>query len=78
MGVEMEAAKTVKDVSPHEFVKAYSSHLKRSGKVALSLSLRLSVFIRIFEFWARLYAFVLGLKLDFRRRWLHMRNGVVV
>lgn len=26
-------AKTVKDVSPHEFVKAYSSHLKRSGKV---------------------------------------------
>lgn len=26
-------AKTVKDVSPHEFVKAYSAHLKRSGKV---------------------------------------------
>ncbi|KAG5522744.1 hypothetical protein RHGRI_034781 [Rhododendron griersonianum] len=35
MGVEMEAAKTVKDVSPHEFVKAYSSHLKRSGKMEL-------------------------------------------
>lgn len=29
----MEAGRTVKDVSPHEFVKAYSSHLKRSGKV---------------------------------------------
>lgn len=29
----MEAARTVKDVSPHEFVKAYASHLKRSGKV---------------------------------------------
>ncbi|KAF7124365.1 hypothetical protein RHSIM_Rhsim12G0151900 [Rhododendron simsii] len=43
MGVEMEAAKTVKDVSPHEFVKAYSSHLKRSGKVSLSLSLSLSL-----------------------------------
>ncbi|KAL8528433.1 hypothetical protein ACS0TY_006023 [Phlomoides rotata] len=28
-------AKTVKDVSPHEFVKAYSSHLKRSGKMEL-------------------------------------------
>ncbi|KAK8967802.1 40S ribosomal protein S19-3 [Platanthera guangdongensis] len=31
----METAKvgrTVKDVSPHEFVKAYSAHLKRSGK----------------------------------------------
>ncbi|CAA6667365.1 unnamed protein product [Spirodela intermedia] len=28
----MEAARTVKDVSPHEFVKAYASHLKRSGK----------------------------------------------
>lgn len=25
--------KTVKDVSPHEFVKAYAAHLKRSGKV---------------------------------------------
>ncbi|KAL9321707.1 hypothetical protein ACSQ67_009760 [Phaseolus vulgaris] len=29
----MATARTVKDVSPHEFVKAYSSHLKRSGKV---------------------------------------------
>ncbi|KAK7838804.1 rna polymerase ii c-terminal domain phosphatase-like 4 [Quercus suber] len=27
----MEAARTVKDVSPHEFVKAYAAHLKRSG-----------------------------------------------
>ncbi|KAK1359837.1 putative ribosomal protein S19e, Winged helix-turn-helix DNA-binding domain protein [Heracleum sosnowskyi] len=32
----MEAAgKTVKDVSPHEFVKAYAAHLKRSGKMEL-------------------------------------------
>ncbi|OAY77948.1 40S ribosomal protein S19 [Ananas comosus] len=31
----MEAARTVKDVSPHEFVKAYSAHLKRSGKMEL-------------------------------------------
>lgn len=29
----MATAKSVKDVSPHEFVKAYSAHLKRSGKV---------------------------------------------
>lgn len=29
----METARTVKDVSPHEFVKAYAAHLKRSGKV---------------------------------------------
>lgn len=29
----MATAKTVKDVSPHEFVKAYAAHLKRSGKV---------------------------------------------
>lgn len=29
----MATAKKVKDVSPHEFVKAYSAHLKRSGKV---------------------------------------------
>ena len=29
----MASARTVKDVSPHEFVKAYSAHLKRSGKV---------------------------------------------
>ncbi|KAL7232259.1 hypothetical protein ACSBR2_010312 [Camellia fascicularis] len=28
-------AKSVKDVSPHEFVKAYSAHLKRSGKMEL-------------------------------------------
>ncbi|KAK2385997.1 chloride channel protein CLC-f [Trifolium repens] len=31
----MTTAKTVKDVSPHEFVKAYSAHLKRSGKLEL-------------------------------------------
>ncbi|XP_078442162.1 small ribosomal subunit protein eS19-like [Wolffia australiana] len=31
----MEAARTVKDVSPHDFVKAYASHLKRSGKIEL-------------------------------------------
>lgn len=31
----MATARTVKDVSPHEFVKAYSAHLKRSGKVNL-------------------------------------------
>nr|KJB80718.1 hypothetical protein B456_013G145600 [Gossypium raimondii] len=31
----MEAARTVKDVSPHEFVKAYAAHLKRSGKIEL-------------------------------------------
>lgn len=29
----MATARTVKDVSPHEFVNAYSAHLKRSGKV---------------------------------------------
>ncbi|PWA77217.1 Ribosomal protein S19e [Artemisia annua] len=28
----METARTVKDVSPHEFVKAYAAHLKRSDK----------------------------------------------
>ena len=31
----MATAGTVKDVSPHEFVKAYASHLKRSGKMEL-------------------------------------------
>ncbi|KAK4601111.1 hypothetical protein RGQ29_010616 [Quercus rubra] len=31
----MEAARTVKDVSPHEFVKSYAAHLKRSGRVEL-------------------------------------------
>lgn len=35
----MATAKTVKDVSPHEFVKAYAAHLKRSGKVRLLLDL---------------------------------------
>lgn len=34
----METARTVKDVSPHEFVKAYAAHLKRSGKVFCSSS----------------------------------------
>ncbi|KAJ6826176.1 40S ribosomal protein S19-like [Iris pallida] len=29
------AARTVKDVCPHDFVKAYSAHLKRSGKMEL-------------------------------------------
>ncbi|XP_060172588.1 small ribosomal subunit protein eS19x [Lycium barbarum] len=28
-------ARTVKDVSPHDFVKAYAAHLKRSGKMEL-------------------------------------------
>ncbi|CAN6450045.1 unnamed protein product [Victoria cruziana] len=31
----MATARTVKDVSPHDFVTAYASHLKRSGKVEL-------------------------------------------
>nr|GMC57035.1 40S ribosomal protein S19-3 [Ipomoea batatas] len=31
----MATARAVKDVSPHEFVKAYSAHLKRSGKMEL-------------------------------------------
>ncbi|GBG61485.1 hypothetical protein CBR_g21828 [Chara braunii] len=26
-------AKTVKDVSPHDFVRAYAAHLKRTGKI---------------------------------------------
>lgn len=42
----METAKNVKDVSPHEFVKAYAAHLKRSGKVSY-LSLFLFNFIII-------------------------------
>lgn len=29
----MAQAKTVKDVSSHEFVRNYAAHLKRSGKV---------------------------------------------
>ncbi|XP_042447662.1 40S ribosomal protein S19-3-like [Zingiber officinale] len=33
--MEISASKTMKDVSPHEFVKAYSAHLKRSGKMEL-------------------------------------------
>ncbi|URE08393.1 40S ribosomal protein, partial [Musa troglodytarum] len=33
--MENALARTVKDVSPHEFVKSYSSHLKRSGKMEL-------------------------------------------
>jgi small subunit ribosomal protein S19e len=35
-GKKMEAARKVKDVSPHEFVKAYAAHLKRSGKVVFT------------------------------------------
>ncbi len=31
----MAAPRTVKDVSPHEFVVAYAAHLKRTGKVEL-------------------------------------------
>jgi len=31
----MATACTVKDVSPHEFVRAYAAHLKRSGKIEL-------------------------------------------
>ncbi|VFQ84208.1 unnamed protein product [Cuscuta campestris] len=31
----MATARTVKDASPHDFVKAYAAHLKRSGKMEL-------------------------------------------
>ncbi|KAH9605290.1 hypothetical protein KSS87_009172 [Heliosperma pusillum] len=31
----VKVSKAVKDVSPHDFVKAYASHLKRSGKMEL-------------------------------------------
>jgi len=34
-GASMATACTVKDVSPHEFVRAYAAHLKRSGKIEL-------------------------------------------
>ncbi|XP_057538735.1 40S ribosomal protein S19-1-like [Amaranthus tricolor] len=30
-----QPSRTVKDVSPHDFVKAYAAHLKRSGKIEL-------------------------------------------
>ncbi|THU51485.1 hypothetical protein C4D60_Mb06t31530 [Musa balbisiana] len=33
--MENAVARTVKDVSPHEFVKSYSAYLKRSGKMEL-------------------------------------------
>lgn len=32
---KMATPKTVKDVSPHDFVKSYSAHLRRSGKVLI-------------------------------------------
>ncbi|KAJ4819333.1 40S ribosomal protein S19 [Rhynchospora pubera] len=35
IAIAMETGRTVKDVSPHEFVKAYAAHLKRSGKMEL-------------------------------------------
>ena len=31
--MEKSVASTVKDVSSHEFVRAYAAHLKRTGKV---------------------------------------------
>ncbi|XP_074316449.1 small ribosomal subunit protein eS19y-like [Silene latifolia] len=31
----VKVSKAVKDVSPHDFVKAYAAHLKRSGKMEL-------------------------------------------
>ncbi|CAO2833369.1 unnamed protein product [Amaranthus hypochondriacus] len=34
-GQAQQIARTVKDVAPHDFVKAYAAHLKRSGKVEL-------------------------------------------
>ncbi|KAH9623344.1 hypothetical protein KSS87_000316 [Heliosperma pusillum] len=34
-GGSIKISKAVKDVSPHDFVKAYASHLKRSGKMEL-------------------------------------------
>ena len=45
-------ARTVKDVNPHEFVKAYSAHLKRSGKVTVPDSPP-SHLIRRYKEWSR-------------------------
>nr|XP_048329308.1 40S ribosomal protein S19-3-like isoform X2 [Ziziphus jujuba var. spinosa] len=43
----MEAARTVKDVSPHEFVKAYAAHLKRSGRlICLVASIARKIYLR--------------------------------
>lgn len=36
-------AKTVKDVSSHDFVRAYAAHLKRSGKVSQNLCCPFSI-----------------------------------
>jgi hypothetical protein len=48
----ISTARIVKDVNPHDFVKAYSAHLKRSGKVAIRFippSLNPSAFRQIFR-----------------------------
>ncbi|CAD5179920.1 unnamed protein product [Musa acuminata subsp. malaccensis] len=37
--MENAMARTVKDVSPHEFVKSYSAYLKRSGKIRVAVAL---------------------------------------
>lgn len=52
----MATARTVKDVSPHEFVTAYSAHLKRSGKVNHSTKnpLNLSI-LHIIGFKVRIF-----------------------
>ncbi|CAL9764819.1 unnamed protein product [Musa acuminata subsp. burmannicoides] len=37
--MENVVARIVKDVSAHEFVKSYSAHLKRSGKIRIDVAL---------------------------------------
>lgn len=63
--MEKEVAKTVKDVSPHDFVKAYSAHLKRSGKVSFVFCTNLMlacvlVSLDIIFLFADLFVLLLG------------------
>lgn len=74
----MATARTVKDVSPHEFVVAYAAHLKRSGKVFLLsfsscayvygvLSFCIGDFIKFVDFFDRLsvFCYVFGVLIAF-------------
>ncbi|RVW85590.1 hypothetical protein CK203_037588 [Vitis vinifera] len=68
----MATARTVKDVSPHEFVNAYAAHLKRSGKVYfLNFSLCTCVY-GVFHYQAGLRA-CLDLGKMREREWKFLR-----
>ncbi|CAL5390076.1 unnamed protein product [Camellia sinensis] len=74
----MVTAKSVKDVSPHKFVKAYSAHLKRSGKTDIVKTVRFKELAPYDPAWYYIRASKRSLWVTSMSRKIYLRQGLGV